>query len=158
MITKNCAYQNNLALTEIPLRLCNTRLAWLLNCTFWIMNCTFFCFNRSLDCIEMALDNISIFCCKYPLIIYVDQIDIKDLLRMSKRRRTAFWLCSELWKRPTTEMKTETKEDPKQDEFLILFRLKIYNFLYLYRLKSSFNVLSFHEPWSSQRLQIQGVI
>ena len=129
---------------------------WIVLFELWIV--PFFALIGALTASKLPWTTFSIFCWKYPLIIYIDQIDIKDLLRMSKRRRMAFWLCSELWKRPTTEMKTETKEDPKQDEFLILFRLKIYNFLYLYRLKSSFNVLSFHEPWSSQRLQIQGVI
>ena len=69
----------------------------------------------SIDWIKMALvDDFKEFLLyvnnKYPLIIY---IDIKDLLRMSKRRWMAFQLCSDLWKRPTMEMKTEVMEDLK---------------------------------------------
>ena len=79
------------------------------------MNNELYLFYASIDWIKMALvDDFKEFLLyvnnKYPLIIY---IDIKDLLRMSKRRWMAFQLCSDLWKRPTMEMKTETMEDLK---------------------------------------------
>ena len=79
------------------------------------MNNELYLFYASIDWIKMALvDDFKEFLLyvnnKYPLIIY---IDIKDLLRMSKRRWMAFQLCSDQWKRPTMEMKTETMEDFK---------------------------------------------
>ena len=120
---------NKFVLPEIPLRLLMQFWGyvipdwldfWIVPFELWIL--PFFSLIGALTAWKWLWTKFSIFCCEYPLIIYIDQIDIKDLLRMSKRRRMAFWLCSELWKRPTTEMKTETKEDPKQDEVLILFR------------------------------------
>ena len=79
------------------------------------MNNELYLFYASIDWIKMALvDDFKEFLLyvnnKYPLIIY---IDIKDLLKMSKRRWMAFQLCSDLWKRPTMEMKTEVMEDLK---------------------------------------------